>query len=343
MSKKEQWMFLQKMGRLLDASLSIEDALGISARHIKNKAFRRSVALIQNEIANGISLSESLRLQEKVWSKSVIALVSVGELSGALSANLLRAAENMRSKSERAGKMIAALFYPAIISVLALGMIVFLLTFVYPKITPLFIGMKTALPLSTRMVIRGSAILGRFWAWFIFTPAIFVITAYYLITEFSVLRICAERFILSIPGCGRIVLTHQLSELAFIVGSLCQGGMNISDALSITTSSGGFVIVRDSFAALHSEIASGMSLSESLKGKALFPQIWNDLVIVGEETGTLAASFLSISEIHRQDIDETMSMVNKLIEPLMMIMVGVVVGFIALSIITPMYSLTQHV
>lgn len=340
--RKEQWIFLQKFGSLLKASLSISEALQIAAKNIKNKKLSKIIKQIYLEITLGRSVVESF-FNSGIWNQSTLALIYVGETSGSLSNNLVRAAENMRLTAQRRNQIISSLIYPVIISALAISIISFLLVYVYPKIIPLFIGMKTQLPISTRVIMGGSTFLGRYWIWFIVIPTIFASVIYYLSLEFESVKIKIEKIILSLHVIGRIIILSKLSEAAFIIGSLCDGGMNIDESIQIAEKSETFITIKKYFQIIHTEIVSGTSLSESIESKNIFPSIWKDLIIIGEKTGSLPSVFISISESHKQDIDETMALVNKLIEPMMMILVGGIVGFIALSIITPMYSLTQHV
>ncbi|MES3006051.1 MAG: type II secretion system F family protein [Patescibacteria group bacterium] len=343
MSKKERWIFLQKFGRLLDASLSVEEALCIAAKNIRNKRFVKILQVIRMEVTSGKSVSDAFSTEARFWGQSTLALILVGEISGTLASNLLRASENMRSQAERRGKMLSALFYPSIISILALAIIVFLLVFVYPKITPLFSGMKVGLPISTRMIMKGSFVLSNYWIWFLTAPFVLVGVLFYLAIEFIKVRLLLERLVITLPVVGNIIVLNQLCDTSFVIGSLCQGGMNVTDAIATAEESVTFISIRNNFSEIHREVTSGSTLSESVSRRSIFPETWSDLIVVGERTGSLSSSLLNISELHRQDIDEIMTTLNKLIEPVMMILVGGVVGFIALSIITPMYSLTQHV
>ena len=343
MSKKEQWTFLQKFSSLLEASLPVEDAMHIASKNIRHAKFKLHITHMIAEAAEGRSLKEVFERHRTLWGNATISLVSAGEVSGLLAANLERAARGMKSRYEQKSKMISSLFYPAIISFLALGIVIFLLAFVYPKIIPLFTGMKTELPISTRMLIKVSSLIGSFWLYGIIALILSVLSSAYAIFEFERARLVFEKILLSTPIIGDIILLGQLSQVAFITGSLCQGGMTISDAIEMGGKSSSFKIIRNIFTDLHLKVNSGVPLSECVEGIMIFPPIWGDLIVVGEKTGSLPSMLINISHMHNEDIDERVGLLNKLVEPLMMIFVGLVVGFIALSIVTPMYSLTQHV
>lgn len=343
MSKKEQWMFLYKTGMLLDAGLAVKEAFSIAQKGLRNKKLKDNVKNMIQDLSGGRSLKEIFFTYEQKWGKVTASLIAVGELSGTLSANIQRASENMRRTADQRTKLISSLFYPAIISILALGIILFLLAFVYPKIIPLFIGMRVELPFSTRFLIALSSAAQKYWAYGLVIILVNILFLFYINFKYKKVRLSFEKLILKIPFIGKIILLNQFCEAAFVTGSLCQGGIALSEALESEYIPAHFFTIKKYFEKVHADLSKGISFSDCVSMHSIFPAIWLDLIVVGERTGNLSSILIHISNLHRQEIDELMTTINKMIEPLMMIAVGLLVGFIALSIVGPMYSLTQHV
>jgi type II secretory pathway component PulF len=341
MNKKEQWTFLQKTARLLESSIPMEESLGIAGRNMKRSGAMKEVTRIQSSIAGGRSLGETLK--EGTWNMATVSLIAAGEISGTLSSGMLRASENMKMHAEQRSRLLSSLFYPAIISLLALCMMIFLIAFVYPKLIPMFSGMKASLPLSTRIMIKASSFIGDYWIWMIAVIFTFIFALWFLILKYAHIRIWLETVICKMPVVGKVIVLSQFSEASFILGSLTSGGIPPPQALEIASYSMMFISHSQLMIYISKEMEGGMSFSECINNSNIFPSDWSDLVSVGEKTGSLPETFLNISKMHREEVDEIMLLVNKLIEPLMMILVGGIVGFIALSIITPMYSLTGQV
>ena len=343
MSKKERWMFLKKTAILLDASLSMSEALHISAKNIRNKKMKVEIASLVGGVTSGQSLSKIMSTHQDAWGRSTIAMVAVGELSGTLSSTLKRAAEVIRLRSLRVSQLVSAFLYPAVVACLAFSMIIFLLAVIYPKIIPLFESMKAELPLSTRLVMMLSQVVSRYWLRCISALVLVTMVCVYTIRKYPYARRYAEHAVLNIPFAGRLILIHEMSELAYMIGSLMDGGMTVSEGVAFASTSTNLHVLQIRLITIGRRISYGENISSTVMSSAGFPPLWQDMLVVGERTGSLAQSFITISDIHRQEMDDIIAISTKMIEPVLMIVVGVLVGFIALSIVTPMYSLTQYV
>lgn len=341
MIKKDQESFLKKLSVLLGASIPLEEAIVLSMRYCKGKNAKKEAEMIHKGVVEGCSLS-AMFSHSGVWNRTTIALTRVGELSGSLGTYLKEAGEIIKEEREEKTKMLGALIYPMIVGVLAFFMIVFLISFVFPKITPLFEGMKGGLPWSTRVVIFTNKVIMSYGLIALSIFVIAVVTGVYLVRISLPARCYLERILLSFPVIGRLFQLSILRQSAFLLGSLLVSGMAFEECLQLIIESQSFISTRSMFERLLESVRSGSSFSACLANESLFYS-WTDMVLIGERSGRLSEMFIQLSLGHKSDMDDIIASATKLIEPILMIVIGGVVGLIALSIITPMYSLTQYV
>ena len=341
MKKKDQESFLRKLSVLLFASISLEEAISLSSRYSKRKDVKREAERINKGVIEGLSLSVMLS-RSSVWGKTTIALTRIGELSGSLGTYLKEASQIIKEEREEKTKMIGALLYPLIVGALAFLMVIFLVSFVFPKITPLFEGMKGNLPWSTRLVMLINSVVISYG---LIIAAIFILSiaiCIYFVRTSIAARLRFERVLLSMPIIGQLFRWSILRHSSFLLGALLQSGITLQECLALVIESQSFISIKVLFNDLMLKARAGTSFSDCLLGEEFFSS-WTDLVLIGERSGKLSEMFLQLSSGHKSEIEEMVASATKLIEPILMIVVGGVVGLIALSIITPMYSLTQNV
>ncbi len=337
MNKKDQWLLFQRLSTLLEAGIPLnESVMMIRGRNVKNML---SLERLRTGIRNGKPLHELLK-QDGSWSSVVVALIEVGELSGALSKSVCRATAYMKERANRMQKIFSAFVYPGVIALLATVIIFFLLVVIYPKVIPLFESMHATLPLSTRIIIYMSkhAFLIGSEVLFILGGSVFGVRYAYQVNIKA--RLLIQEAILLFPVVGRLLSHSELSELSFIISSLIESGMNISDSLQVARRGTYFLKRQEQLSFIRNEVGHGKTIFSSSTG---FPDVWRDMVAVGERTGKLGYVLSQLSDLYRQETEETIAFMTKLVEPTLMIVVGVIVGFIAMSIISPMYTLTQYV
>lgn len=343
MNSKHQIFFAQRFSLLLNSGVSIIEALSIMKNIESSKKIKKIYQKLIDDIEQGVSLSKSIRNNKFRFNNLLLTLIQNGESSGHLSEALLHAYNYMEKRSEMKKKIVGSLIYPIFIIVATIGMTIFLVMYIFPKIIPLLKSLDIELPLITRVVqwIYYSSI--SYGIGFICAIFIFVVIFHLLVKKVYYLRYRFHFLLLSIPIASSYLKIYLMSSICSIGDMLLSSGKDLPNLLSFSKDSSRNLIFRKAFAEIYEESIQGISLSASVKkhGK-LFPPIFSDMCALGERTGSLSAMLGHCARIFEQDIDNFLKRFSSLVEPLIMIFMGLIVGSIALSIILPVYEITNH-
>ncbi len=292
---------------------------------------------------NGQSLSRSLGKFPHVFGDFAINIIKIGESSGILSENLDYLADELKKKQALRRKVVGALVYPALITCATLGITIFLMVYLFPKIMPIFTSLHMALPLSTRIVIFLSNGL-RNYGIFILLGLIVAIIAFVVMFRRSArLRFRYDQWLLKLPFLGVMIQSYNLANGARTMGLLLKSGITLSDALPITADTTANMVYKAEFRKLAEVVNRGEKISSHLlRNRTLFPDILSQMIAVGERSGNLSNTLVYLSELYESEVEEFTKNLSTLIEPILMIFMGLLVGFIAISIITPIYGITQN-
>ncbi len=339
-STREQILFAKRIAMMLRAGVPLFETITLLQAQAQARPERYVYAHLLAQLERGGEFSramESLRL----FDRFAVSMVRVGESSGSLYENLRYVAEELRRAQTVRRKMIGALVYPAVVAVATVGMALAITLYIFPKIAPVFRSFKHALPLSTRIVMGFSQFLMHDWLWAIAAIALCGALVWVLMRSEQT-RPSIERLILNIPLVGGFVRTYQLAMLSRTAGLLLSGGMQIVETLEITAESSGNVQYRKALQGAAQALARGTPLTKLLEADALlFPKLFTQMIAVGERTGDLSGALLYIAEVYEGELTEQTARMTELLEPVLMIAMGVVVGFLAIAIITPIYGITQ--
>jgi type II secretory pathway component PulF len=326
----------------LHAGIPITQALALIQEDTYSKQATYILSVIAEDIAHGSPLSESLRRFEKIFGKLATQLIAVGETTGTLSQNLERLAHTTEKQQALARKVLSALIYPTVIVLGTICIALFLTLYAFPKLMPIFRGFHTKLPLTTRILIGIHDILVQDWMYLI-VGIVFLTASFTWAVRHPQGRTLMHRAALRLPIIASFVRTYQLARISRILAVLLESGVRILPSLEMARSAVILVPYQQAFVSVDICVANGDRLSGSFRAfPTLFPSLFLQLVAAGELTGTLAESFATLAGIYEAEIDERAQNLTVLIEPLLMITMGLVVGFVALAIITPIYSLTQN-
>ena len=332
--------FTRQLSTMINAGLPITEALHILRNQSKG-AMQKVVATILADIEGGESLSSALAKHEKVFSRTYIALVKSGEVGGVMDDVLARLADNMEKQQEFKGKVKGALIYPAVIIVGMLGVSLIMMIFVMPKLTDLYKDFNAELPTPTKILIGVSNFLFKFW------PVILLLV-FGLIYGLSLYRKTAEgrrktdALIFKIPIYGdlqrQIILTDITRTLSMMVGA----GVSILEALNITSEVVSNSIISDALRDAAKQVEKGFPVAFSFaRHPEAFPYILNQMIAVGEETGKMEEVLKKISHVFEVESDEKVKGLTAAIEPLIMGILGLGVGFLVIAVILPIYNLTS--
>jgi type IV pilus assembly protein PilC len=343
LSLQEQMMFAKRLAILLKAGVPILAALNMLKKQTASKASIHVVTDLANGVESGQFLHIRLNKFRKFFGDFAVNIIKVGEVSGTLHENLGYLAEELKKKRELRRKVISALIYPIFIVIATLGITVLLTVYVFPKILPILTTFNTQLPWSTRALIFISNLFIH-WGWLITLIAIALIGGFILAMQKKPrFALFIDRALLKIPVLGRMLEAYNMANICRTLGVLLQSDVRIVEAVTITASTTTNLLYRTSLEKLAAIITKGGKISGFLEDEGkIYPPMVSQMVSVGETTGKLSDSLAYLAEIYETEVDELTKNLSTSIEPLLMIFMGLLVGFIAISIITPIYSFTQN-
>lgn len=331
----------RQLSTMVTAGLQIPEAINLLKNQSTNITLSEMLGKIERDLQAGGNFASSLQKFPKQFSTTYIALVKAGESSGTLDRVLIRLAENLEKDQEFRSKVKSALIYPAII--VSAMVIVFgvLMTVVVPKLTELYADFGADLPLATRILQSISNFSVRFW-WLIIIVSIVGFNLFQRWKKTLVGRHIWDGFTLRIPLFGTLQKQIILVEFTRTLGMLVGAGVHILDSLNILIVSLENIHYQEAVKDITKKVEKGLPLGSLFAQYPIFPPILSQMVKVGEETGKMDESLVKLSEYFESESGHTVKGLTTAIEPLIMIILGVGVGFIVFAIITPIYNLTSN-
>lgn len=335
-------LFTREMADLLDAGLPMDRAFSVLIEQSESEPLTRMLTVMQADIRAGRPLSEALLKYPREFPDLYANMVRAGEISGQLASVMLRLAEFMEKDHMRRSQIMAALTYPMVLLTVALLAVTFLLTFVIPKLTAVFKDMGAALPLPTVILLGVSGfIMHDWWALLLGIGAVVIGFRAWVRTVAGRMRF--DMFRLQVPLFGKITLKIVSARLVRTLGTLLGGGVPILEAMEISASAVGNAVAGQAVMVARSGVRQGESLHGSMEQAGIFLPVVMHMSAVGEETGRLPAMLLRTAETLDFEVDNTMRRLTSLVEPLVVLLMGGFVGFVVLSILLPIFQVSEIV
>ena len=342
-SLSEKIMFTNNLSGMLSAGLSLNRALSILEKQSTNPTLNKILADLSDEINKGNTLSEGMKKYPKVFPGVFVPMVHSGEESGNLPQTLKEVGLNLKKAYDLNKKIKGALMYPSIILIAMLAIGTFMMIYVVPTLTKTFKDVGSKLPSSTKVIIWLSDTISQNIIAFI-SIIIVAIIAFTFISKIKVVKRQFDRIILYIPVLGTLIKELNTARTARTLSSLLLAGVNISNALLITKEVLQNVHYKDLIEKSILSIEKGTVLSASFKENTfLYPVMMGEMVEVGEETGNLSKMLLDIASFYENEVDNKTKDLSTIIEPVLMLFIGGAVGFFAVSMISPMYSVMNNI
>jgi len=342
-SLSEKIMFTNNLSGMLSAGLSLSRALSVLEKQSTNPALTDVLRGLQDDVSKGNSLSGGMKKFPKVFSGIFVPMVHAGEESGNLPNTLTEVGLSLKKAYDLNKKIKGAMTYPSIIVCAMLIIGIFMMIYVVPTLTKTFKDLGTELPGSTKMIIWVSDTISQHMFLFLFI-IVFIIIGGILLSKLKLVQRYFDRAILYIPVIGKIVKEVNTARTARTMSSLLLSGVNISNSLSITEEVLQNVHYKELIHKSIESIEKGMVLSASFKENAfLYPVMMGEMVEVGEETGNLSKMLLDIANFYEVEVDNKTKDLSTIIEPVLMLLIGTAVGFFAVSMIKPMYSVMNNI
>jgi type IV pilus assembly protein PilC len=342
LSASEIMLFSKHVSVLLGAGLPMDDALAILAQQAKGP-LKTVINTLLEALKQGQSLTNGLERFPHIFSPVYINLVRAGENSGTLKDTLDNLSEHLKKSHELKQKIRGAMVYPAIVLVGTIMIGAGIVIFILPNITTLFKSLKVELPLTTRILLWIADTVENH-GWAVLFTLIGIVVAIAVIRKIRFIKPFTHRILLVIPIVGGMVKNANLAQITRLMGTLLASGMPLGDALAITKPILKNVHYRKSFDISQIELARGNTFFSALSQYSyLYPPMAQRLINVGEESGTLGKMFEYLSDFYELELDNATKNLSTLLEPLLILVIGGMVAALALSIITPIYSIVGNV
>lgn len=332
--------FTRQIAIMLNAGLTLIDSLEILKKQITKLTLKKVIEDIDSQIKAGESFSAALKKYPQHFPNLYIALVKSGEASGKLGEILLRLADNLEKERELKSKLKGALIYPVIVIIAMIVVMFIMITFVIPKLLNLYKDFQVELPWTTQLLITVSTFSTRFWPLIILGVG----AGWYFLQKYLKTKAGKESFdalALRLPVFGRIIKVSALVDSTRTLAILIGAGVSILDALNIIIETTENVTFQKAFLNISRKVEKGQSLGVSLDQEGIFPPILVQMAQVGEQTGNLDDTLLRLSKYFEMESEIAIKSMTTLIEPVILVVLGAGVGFLVLSVITPIYNLTS--
>lgn len=334
--------FTRQVSIMLHAGLTIVDSLGILKKQVKKKRMLKVIEVIDEQIRAGNSFSGALKIFPEHFSNMYISLIRAGEASGKLGDILLKLAENLEKDREIKSKLKSALIYPALIVVMMFGVMFIMITFVLPNLLTFYKEFKVTLPASTQILVVVSTFSSQFWPFILLSLAVLVIIAirYY---KSKPGRYVFDSVILKLPVISNIFKMTSLVDSTRTLSLLIGSGVSILDSLNIIIETTDNVIFQNSYRNVLKKVEKGTSFGSALESELVFPPIFVQMALVGESTGFLDDTLMRLSKFFESESEIAIKSMTTLIEPTILIVLGIGVGFLVVSVVTPIYNFTSSI
>ena len=334
--------FTRQLAMMLNAGLSLVDGLDILKKQAYKEPLLKLYQEIDKDIRSGKSLSYALQKHPQYFKSVYIALIKAGEASGKLAEIMLRLADNLDREREFRGKLKGALIYPVIVIIAMLIVVFIMLTFVLPKLLDIYKDFNISLPWSTQLLISLSDFSRKYWIFILlYIFGIGFGIKKYLETERG--KKVFDRFLLDLPVIGDVVAKSVLVESTRTLAILTSAGVSLLDSLSIIIDTTDNLIFKDAFKRVYESVKKGISMGEAMQNEEVFPPMLVQMVKVGENTGHLDETLSRIAKFFEMESELAIKAMTSLIEPVILIILAFGVGFLVLSVITPIYNLTGSI
>ncbi len=330
----------QLLGTLLQAGVTLPEALAALTDQVESQRFKGVLSDIAEKVNQGSSLADAMGVYPKTFPKLYVNMIRAGEASGALESVLFRLAEFLEKQLEIRGKVNSAMFYPVVLSVLGGVIITVLMVGIVPKITTMFQDMNAELPWNTKLLIwMSDTISGYWWALILAGFAAGWSFRRWRATEQG--KLIGDTIILRVPVLGELVRKVAIARFARTLSTLLSSGVQLLQALDIVRSLLGNVVLEKVLTEARDSIREGENIAPALKRSGQFPPLVTHMIAVGERSGQLEQMLGDVANAYDRETDTTIQRLTGLLEPLMIVVMGVAVGFVVFSIMRPIMMLTE--
>jgi type IV pilus assembly protein PilC len=339
---QDKVIFSRQFATMINAGVPIVQSLNILRTQSTSKKLQAVVADVAKQVEGGATLANSLAAHPEVFSQIYVNMIKAGEVGGILDQVLDRLATQQEKDAEIISKVRSAMIYPAVITTATVSAFFFLMTVIVPKLSSIFADAGATLPIYTKIMLAISGFLVKDW-YVVIGGAVAAVIAFVRFNKTEKGKRTIDRVMLKAPIFGSILMKVNVARFARTFGSLMASGISVLDAINSTKSALGSSVYRDELAVVAQKVKNGRPMSEQIRESKNFPPIVGQMLAVGEETGQIDAILLKLAEFYEKEVDTVVSGITSVIEPILIIVLGGMVGFIVISVFGPISSIGNSV
>ena len=330
----------RQLATLIGAGIPLFESLAALCEQVENEQLKRALTAVREQVREGISFAKALEAHPTVFPPLYVNMVRAGEASGTLQQVLERLTQFMESQAKLQGKVTSALAYPILMSIIGITLVSILMVAVVPNVTTIFASMDQALPWYTALLITTSDFMASYW-WLLLALLILGIYSFRRWKKKPAGRMKWDTFVLKVPVFGKVILMLSIARFARTLSTLLASGVAILTAMDIVANVLGNSALEAVIHEAISSIREGQSIAEPLRRSGKFPPIVTHMITVGEKSGQLEAMLESVANAYDTEVENRVQILTSLLEPLIIVMMGSVVGFIAVSILMPLIQMSS--
>jgi type IV pilus assembly protein PilC len=345
LTDKDLVVFTRQFGTMINAGLPLVQCLEILSTQSENKVLRETIGEVKTQVEAGSTFSDALRRHPKVFDDLYVNLVHAGEVGGLLDTILTRLAKYIEKAMKLKGQVKSAMIYPAAIMGVAVAVISVLMIWVIPIFAKMFVelsGGKVGLPGPTQLVIDISNVFTSYW-YLIFgslVAIIFGIKKYYATVQG---RKAIDKLLLKTPVFGDLIRKASVAKFTRTLGTLLASGVPLLDGMTICAKTAGNKVIEETLINARASISGGKTIADPLSASGVFPKMVTHMIAVGESTGALDAMLGKIADFYEDEVDQAVASLTSLLEPIMMVFLGIVIGFIVIAMYLPIFKMSDAI
>ncbi|HET6887418.1 MAG TPA: type II secretion system F family protein [Candidatus Udaeobacter sp.] len=333
-------VFTEQLAHLLQAGMTLDEGLSVLEKRLKQPRVQQMTHSLHQALVDGRSFSQALSELPRIFPPLYVNLVAAGEASGALPQILLRVVKHLMQAKELRDRVQAALIYPAFLALAGAVLITIFITFMVPQLTGFMAQTGGALPLPTRILMHIHHAITGYW-WVGVLAGISAVVGFRALVRSDEGRIGWDRFRLMIPGYGRVIRHRYYAQFSRTLGTLIENGIPLLRALDLVTEIAGNRFLEQKLGDVRKAVIDGATLSAALQSQKLFPDLFTDMMSVGEQTGHFAETMQAIADVYERELDKTVGLISQLIPPVIIVVIAVLVGLVVFSILSAVFEMTH--
>ena len=334
--------FTQQLANLLHSGMPLTVALN-SMTHLETKGISAEVSReLKQDVMEGRSLSDAMTKQPRIFSDLYVNMVRAGESSGALVDVLRRMADHFERFAQVQSKFTSALVYPAFVATVGVAIIFFFMTYMLPKFLSIFEGMKVQLPFMTQLLVKISDVFAKYW-WLMLATLLAVIIGFKRFQASAEGRRKIDQWKMRAPLFGKVVKLNLFGQFARTLSTLLENGVPVLTALKITEQIMPNIVLKEAISKTREEVTDGKTIAQPLGRSKVFPQLMVDLVKIGEDTGDVPGALKNVADTYENELSIALRVMTNMIEPVLIIVMAVGVGFLLMSVLSAMFAITSNI